>query len=136
MYKGSHFAKEYLVSNKTLNILLSYSDTLADNCQDDGVSQEEYFLPTMTDLSPYLLGDENPIWYIYEQLRKKGTDDTCRIPAYFGGFHLSLETHKKGSLFGETHLHIIFRNWRSTEKQLVWAMVPGDPSQVDKEKIM
>ena len=59
------------------------------------------------------------------------------MPAYFGGFHLILETHKKrGSLFGDTHLRDIFRKWRPTDKQLDWVMAPGDPNQVDSEIVM
>ena len=131
--------KHDLASDKTLDILLSYSETVADNCLKDEVSEEEDYSPITSEISPYLCGDGNPIWGIYKQLRKcEGTGKyKRRMPAYFGGFHLILETHKKrGSLFGETHLRDIFRKWRPSDKMLDWVMTPGDPGQVDEEMVM
>ena len=126
-----------LASDETLDILLSYSEALADNCMKDQVSKEENYTPISLGISPYLCGDGNPIWGIYKQLRKNGANYKRKMPAYFGGFHLVLETHKKrGSLFGDTHLRDIFRKWRPTDKQLDWVMAPGDPNQVDSEIVM
>lgn len=128
-----------LAADKTLEILLSYSETLAENALKDenDKDEEQDFPPIMSQLSPYLLWDGNPIWGIYKHLRKNGDNYKRRMPAYFGGFHLVLETHKKrGSLFGESHLRDIFRNWRKSDKQLDWVMDPGDPSQIDDEMIM
>ena len=129
--------KSDLASDETIDILLSYSETLADNCMKDQVSKEENYTPILSEISPYLCGDGNPIWNIYKQLRKNEADYKRKMPAYFGGFHLILETHKKrGSLFGDTHLRDIFRKWRPTDKQLDWVMAPGDPNQVDSEIVM
>ena len=130
--------KHDLAADKTLEILLSYSEKLAENSLKDDKSEEEDFLPIMAHLSPYLLGDGNPIWGIYKLLRKnEGKYSKRRMPAYFGGFHLVLETHKKrGSLFGSSHLCDVFRNWRNSDTQLEWVMDPGDPSQVDDEMAM
>ena len=126
-----------LATDKTLKILLAYSETLADNCLKDKATDEEEYTPIMSEMSPYLLGDGNPVWGIYKHLRKSEGQYKRRMPAYFGGFHLVLETHKKrGSLFGKSHLCDIFRNWRKSDKQLEWVMDPGDPTQVDDELIM
>ena len=128
-----------LAADKTLDILLSYSETLADNClKEDETSEEEGFTPITSEISPYLCGDGNPIWGIYKKLRKCGSAKYKRkMPAYFGGFHLVLETHKKrGSLFGDTHLRDVFRRWRPSDKMLDWVMSPGDPNQINSEMVM
>ena len=100
--------KEDLASDKTLEMLLAYSETLADNALKGKNEEEdnEDFPPIMSNLSPYLLGDGNPIWGIYKLLKKAGDSKyKRRMPAFFGGFHLVLETHKKrGALFGGSHL--------------------------------
>ena len=132
--------KHDLVADKTLEILLSYSETLADNALKQGEnSEDEEFSPIMSELSPYLLGDGNPIWGVYNKLLQKNeVKYKHRMPAYFGGFHLVLEKHKKrGSLFGQSHLCDIFRNWNKSDKQLECVMDPGDnPSQIDDELVM
>ena len=129
--------KHDLASDKTLEILLHYSQTLADNALKEENNDEEDFEPIMATLSPYLLGDGNPIWGIYKQLRRDKAKYKRQMPAYFGGFHLVLETHKKrGSLFGDSHLCDVFRRWRRTDKMLEWVMDPGDPSQVNDEMVM
>ena len=126
-----------LAADKTLEILLSYSESLAENTLKNKNNEEEDFPPIMDKLSPYLLGDGNPVWGIYKLLRKNGGQYKRRMPAYFGGFHLVLETHKKrGSLFGDSHLCDIFRKWRKSDKQLEWVMDPGDPTQVNEEMMM
>ena len=130
--------KQDLAADKTLDTLLAYAETLADNTLKAKNEEEEEFEPIMSVLSPYLLGDGNPIWGIYKQLRKADSNAyKRRMPAYFGGFHLGLETHKKrGSLFGDSHLCDIFREWRPTDGMLKWVMEPGDPGQVESELIM
>ena len=131
--------KQDLASDKTLDMLLSYSETLADNVLKQKNEEEEDFPPIMSAISPYLLGDGNPIWGIYKQLKREGGSSKYkrRMPAYFGGFHLVLETHKKrGSLFGDSHLCDVFRRWRRTDKMLEWVMDPGDPGQVNDEMLM
>ena len=130
-----------LATDKTLEILLAYSESLAKNCLENKKNDDEdsnnNFTPIMNDLCPYLLGDGNPIWGIYKLLRKNEGKYGKRMPAYFGGFHLVLETHKKrGSLFADTHLCDIFRQWRPSDKQLEWVMSPGDPNQVNDEMMM
>ena len=126
-----------LASDRTLEILLNYSESLADNALNEKNNEEEDFEPVMATLSPYLLGDGNPIWGIYKHMRKTGSKYKRQMPAYFGGFHLVLETHKKRrTLFGDSHLCDVFRRWRKTDKMLEWVMDPGDPSQVNDEMMM
>lgn len=124
-----------LASDDTLAILMDYSVALSKQCLSDQEATEEDYEPIMNNVYPYLLGDGNPIWGIYKLRRKKALDK--RINAYFGGFHLILEVHKKrGLMFGDTHLRDIFGKWRKTDKQLDWVLDPGDPNQVDEESTM
>ena len=64
--------KQDLASDKTLDMLLSYSETLADNVLKQKNEEEEDYPPIMSVISPYLLGDGNPIWGIYKQLKREG----------------------------------------------------------------
>ena len=97
--------KQDLAADRTLEVLLAYSEKLAKNTLQDQNSEEEDFTPMMSELSLYLLGDGNPIWGIYKHLRKNDGRYSRRMPAYFGGYHLVLKTHKKrGALFRNSQL--------------------------------
>ena len=74
-----------LAADRTLAILLDYSETLADNALKAKNNEEEDFEPIMATLSPYLLGDGNPIWCIYKHLRKEKSKYKQQMSAYFGG---------------------------------------------------
>lgn len=129
--------KQDLATDQALDTLLEYAESLTDRClehESEEWEDVEQFDPIMNDMSSFLCGDGNPVWGITKQLRKNPAKYKRRMKAFFGGFHLVLEAHKKrGKMFGDTHLRDFFKKWRKTEGQLEWVMDPGDPNQVEEE---
>jgi hypothetical protein len=108
-----------------------------------------------------LLGDGNPTFIINSLLKEQRDVYGNKIRAFFGGFHLVLESHRKrGLLFAKSHLEDFFSSWRTSEGQLKWVslcvfrrlvvilfllahiclcskvMNPGDPNQINAELVM
>ena len=152
--RGQEFANMYernnvLVDrpmNKDLNStranleLMNYAKQLLQTVQSAPVKDVEQGWENIDKLSDHfgigLLGDGNPV-FIMNNLRKERQVEFKNLRAYFGGFHLILEIHRKrGSLFAGSHLEDVFSSWRATEGQLKWVMNPGDPRQINSELIM
>jgi hypothetical protein len=51
----------------------------------------------------------------------------------FGGFHAKLSGLKSHGLFFDTHLELIFSQWRDSEGMINWVKYPGDPNQIEDE---
>ena len=109
--KGSWCAQESPLSDRTFEILLNYSKSLAYTC--NALKGEEW-REIMATLPPYFLGNNNnPIWRIYKQLSKTTSKINCQMTAYvmvrmhWGRSKMSLTFFQNFEIFSLPSAHLL-----------------------------